>query len=578
MSLTTSFDRRAVAACNGNPQERAFGIMIAKKFGIPFQIGEILYSRTIDTPAKAEEFLYPQLTMLPSPEKMKGMREAVACILAACNDKQPIFIHGDYDVDGISATALLVSFFRELNQQTFYYIPDRLQESYGLSIGSIDRLVAQCPNQGGVIISVDCGISAVEETAYARQLGLRIVITDHHEPQGMLPEADALINPKQPGCGFSSAVLSGVGVAFYLVMALRTAMGIRLNLKQSLDLVALGTVADMVPLTGINRILVRAGLEVLSTTHRPGLLSLYSHCGLGNREILSEDIAFKLAPRINASGRLGCPEAGIALLLAKNTHDAKLAAEMLEQMNNTRKQLEIQGFEIAEVACRQQTQVGKNGLIVYQPDCHAGVLGIIASRLVDRYQRPVIVFADERKGGAGETIRGSGRSIKGINLFQTLTQCNHTIEQFGGHAMAVGLTIKRENLEIFTSIFNQQINKLQSELHEKNHIVIDYRLPNASMLTENLAKAVQWLQPFGESNPEPVFFLAGQQLIAPKRKNDHLLFHLQGHDQVFPGIGFHLAHPHLDLTKPTDVLFRLKRTWFRGVERNQIHALILITP
>ncbi|WP_310598850.1 single-stranded-DNA-specific exonuclease RecJ [Desulfobulbus sp.] len=565
-------------ACSGNERERAFGAAIAKAFGLAPQVGEILFSRNIDTLEKAEEFLCPQLSMLPSPESMKGMREAVACVHAACDTGQPIFIHGDYDVDGISATALLVSFFRELGRQTYAYIPNRLQENYGLSIDSIDQLIAQGPGQGGVLISVDCGISAVAEVAYARQRGLRVVITDHHEPRGVLPEADAILDPKQPGCNFSYPTLSGVGVAFYLLMALRKAMGLRINLKQYLDLVALGTVADVVPLTGVNRILVRAGLEVLTATSRPGLLSLYSHAGLGKRDILAEDIAYKLAPRINASGRLGQPETGLALLLANDMESGQSAASVLEQMNSTRKQLEIDELSLAEAACAEQVGAGKNGLVVYQPQCHAGVLGILASRLVDRHRRPVLVFADECKNGVEGIIRGSGRSVKGINLFQILTRCDHWIEQFGGHAMAVGLTLKQENLEGFTANFNQYVSSLECGLQTMNQIWIDYCLADASLLTDRLMQAVQRLQPFGEGNPEPIFLLPEQRLIAPKKKNGHLMFHLQGQGRIFPGIGFHLGQPHLDTTKPTDVLCRLKRSWFRGVERNQLQAIMLVSP
>ncbi|MDR2549272.1 MAG: single-stranded-DNA-specific exonuclease RecJ [Desulfobulbus sp.] len=564
-------------ACSGSDQERAFGDAIAREFGLAPQVGEILFSRNIDTLEKAKEFLCPQLSMLPPPESMKGMREAVACILATCDNDQPIFIHGDYDVDGISATALLVSFFRELGRQTYSHIPNRLQESYGLSIDSIDRLIAQRPGQGGVLISVDCGISAVAEVAYARQRGLRVVITDHHEPRGVLPDADAILDPKQPGCNFPYSTLAGVGVAFYLLMALRKAMGIRINLKQYLDLVALGTVADVVPLTGVNRILVRAGLEVLTATDRPGLLSLYSHAGMGKREILSEDIAYKLAPRINAAGRLGQPETGLALLLANDMESAQNAASTLEQMNSARKQLEIDELASAEAVCAEQVEAGRNGLVVYQPQCHAGVLGILASRLVDKHQRPVLVFADEHKGGAGGIIRGSGRSVKGINLFQILTRCDQWIEQFGGHAMAIGLTIKQENLESFADDFNQNIGMLECKLQTMNQVWIDYCLPNASMLTDRLMQAVQRLQPFGEGNPEPIFLLPEQQLIAPKKRNGHLMFHLQGQGRIFPGIGFHLGQPHLDTTKPADVLFRLKRSWFRGVERNQLQATMLVS-
>ncbi|MCL1980834.1 MAG: single-stranded-DNA-specific exonuclease RecJ [Proteobacteria bacterium] len=565
-------------ACDGSNEERSFGATIAREFGLVPQVGEILYSRNIDTLEKADEFLHPHLNMLPPPEQMKGMNEAVACIVEVCDHNQPIFIHGDYDVDGISATALLVSFFQDLGKKQVYsYIPNRLQESYGLSIDSIDRLIAPAAGQGGVLISVDCGISAVTEVAYARQQGLRVVITDHHEPPDILPGADAILDPKQPGCNFPSDALSGVGVAFYLLMALRKAMGIRINLKQYLDLVALGTVADMVPLTGVNRILVRAGLEVLTATRRPGLVFLRSGSRLEKREIFTEDIAFKLAPRINAAGRLGQPEAGLALLLASDMESGQIAANALEQMNSARKQLEMKALAAIEAASDEQVQAGKNGLIVYQPHCHTGVLGILASRLVDRHQRPVLVFADDCKQGAGEGIvRGSGRSIKGINLFQILAHCDQWIEQFGGHAMAVGLTIKRQNFEQFAADFNQKVNLLTREVQAMEQIWIDYCLADASMLSTRLMQDIQRMQPFGEGNLEPVFMLPAQQLIAPKKKNGHLLFHLQGQGRVFPGIGFHLGRPQFDPTKSHDVLFRLKRSWFKGVERPQVQATMLI--
>lgn len=563
--------------CASTPQEQAFGAKAAKEFGIPSQLGEILYIRGFTTLDQTQEYLFPQLSLLPSPDRMKGMGEAVACIMATCRKNEPIFIHGDYDVDGISATSLLMAFFSEIGKKPFWYIPNRLEESYGLSISSIDRLVAQCPNRGGVLISVDCGISAIQEVDYARQLGLRVVVTDHHEPPERLPEADAIINPKQPGCTFPCSELAGVGVAFFLVMALRRALGININLKKYLDLVALGTVADVVPLIGTNRILVRSGLEVLSAKNRFGVLSLCEYSGLEKREVLSEDISFKLAPRINASGRLGCPHAGVALLLADDMPDARQAAGELDRMNSTRKQLETKALGLVEASCLDQVRAGGTGLTVYQPDCHAGVLGILASRLVDRYRRPVIVFADDLKSGAGGVVRGSGRSIKGVNLFQVLERCSAVIEQFGGHAMAVGLTVKKENLEQFALMFDHQIKQVFGRLHNNVHLTVDYCLPNASLLSPGFARALQWLQPFGEGNPEPVFLLSGQKLIAPKAHNGHLMFQVQGEGQVFPGIGFHLARAGMELAQPTDLVFQLKRSWFRGVERNQVHALML-TP
>lgn len=564
--------------CAGTSQEKTFGAMTANAFGIPWQLGEILYSRGVTTLEQAQEFLFPQLAMLPQPDTMKGMREAVACIMEACGENRPIFIHGDYDVDGMSATALLMTFFKEIGQTPFFYIPNRLEENYGLSIRSINRLVEQHPHRAGVLISADCGIAAVQEVAYAKQLGLRVVVTDHHEPQETLPGADAIVNPKQPGCAFPCPFLSGVGVAFFLIMALRRAMGISLNLKKYLDLVALGTVADVVPLVGVNRILVRAGLEVLSARSRFGVFSLCECSGLENREILAEDISFKLAPRINASGRLGCPHLGVALLLAENMQQARQIASELDRINAIRKQLEAKALPEVEASCAAQVQAGINGLTVYQSDCHAGVLGILASRMVDRYNQPAILFADDLKSGGEGVIRGSGRSIKGLNLFHVLEQCSPLIEQYGGHAMAVGLTLKKRNLEQFSQLFNQHINQINDQLCNTSQVMVDYRLDDASILSEPFARALQWLQPFGEGNREPVFLLPGLKLIAPKEHNNHLIFKIQGGEgQIFSGIGFRLARSVQDPTQTADLVFQFKRSWFRGMERNQVHALKIIS-
>lgn len=563
--------------CQRSPEERAFGALLAKEFNLPEPIGELLHSRGIQTLNQAQEYLFPHLSMLPSPENMKGMTEAIDCIMSVCTLHQPIFIHGDYDVDGISATALLVAFFREIGQAPFYYIPNRLEESYGLSFGSIDRLVTQCPGKGGVLITVDCGISAIEEMNYIKQQGLRVVVTDHHEPQDQLPLADAIVNPKQPGCTFASSSLSGVGVAFFLLIALRKAMSLSLNLKKYLDLVALGTVADVVPLQGVNRILVRAGLEVLSSKNRIGVFSICESSGIDSRDVLSEDISFRLAPRINAAGRLGCPLVGVELLLAETTETARVAANRLETMNQDRKQLEIAAIYTMEADYKEQYIANSHGIILYQTECHAGVLGILASRFVDRCQRPVIVFSDERKNGVGDFLRGSGRSVPGINLFEILEECEPLIKQFGGHAMAVGLTIHKKQLSQFKELFNTKIKRIVEQLPGTVHASIDYYLANANLLTASFSHALQRMQPFGEGNPEPVLFLAQQHLLSAKARNGHLMFQLQGAGEVLPGIGFNLGIHDFNYSLPTNLTFRLKRSWFRGSERTQVQALSITT-
>jgi single-stranded-DNA-specific exonuclease len=570
-----------------NPQTRQFGALVARNFRLPPQLGEIMYMRGITTLEAAEQFLHPQLSMLPSPQSMKGMQAAVDLIVSALGNDRPMLIHGDYDVDGITATTLLTAFFREVGIRTAFVIPNRLDERYGLSVPSIDRLLAQLDDRkrGGVLITVDCGISACEEVGYARQQGLQVIITDHHEPQEGLPDAEAILNPKQVDCPFPFDQLAGVGVAFFLVMALRKALselglidGARINLKKYLDLVALGTVADVVPLVGINRILVRAGLEVLSAKQRPGVLALCERCGIADREVLSEDISFKLAPRINASGRLGTPLVGVELLLAETAEAAQQPADTLVQLNEQRKQLELSALEVIEPQCRHQVQAGWNGLAVYHHGCHPGVLGIVASRIAERFQRPAIVFTDEQAQGAQHHLKGSGRSIAGIHLFQLLQHCTQYITQYGGHAMAIGLTIKQPLLDDFARLFNQQvISRCAEALEEGKGIEIDYHIAEKKQLTRYLARSLQAMQPFGEGNPEPTFLLSSERLKHPKRLNGHLRFQVQTNDHVFPGIGFRLADQEQDYQEPHDLIFHLKRSWFRGVEQDQVQAIHVVS-
>ncbi len=570
------------------PQTRQFGTLVARNFRLPPQLGEIMFMRGITTLEAAEQFLHPQLSMLPSPQSMKGMQAAVDLIITAHGKGQPMLIHGDYDVDGITATTLLTAFFREVGIRTALVIPNRLDERYGLSVPSIDRLLSQMEmrKRGGVLITVDCGISAFEEVRYAREQGLQVIITDHHEPQaGQLPEAEAVLNPKQADCCFPFDQLAGVGVAFFLVMALRKALsqlglidGGRINLKKYLDLVALGTVADVVPLVGINRILVRAGLEVLSAKQRPGIFALCERCGIAEREVLAEDISFKLAPRINASGRLGTPLVGVDLLLAESAEAAQQPADTLDQLNEQRKQLELSALEVIEPQCRHQVQAGWNGLAVYHRGCHPGVLGIVASRIAERFGRPAIIFTDEQAQGGMHHLKGSGRSISGIHLFQLLQHCTQYITQYGGHAMAIGLTIEQSLLGDFAQLFNQEvINRCAVALEEEKGIEIDFHIAEKSQLTRYLARSLQALQPFGEGNPEPTFLLSSERLVRPRPLNGHLRFQVQANGHVFPGIGFRLAQQDHDYQEPHDLVFHLKRSWFRGVEQDQVQAIHVVS-
>lgn len=564
--------------CTGSSQEKAFGDLVAREFGLSNQLGEILHGRGIATAEQVQNYLYPQLSSLPQPETMKGMREAVTCIIENRRKNNPFFVHGDYDVDGITATSLLMGFFREIGWESFFYIPNRLEERYGLSIRSLERLLSQCPNKKGLVISVDCGITACSEVEFVKSLGYRTIITDHHEPQETLPNADALINPKQKGCSFPCPWLSGAGVAFFLIAALRKALAVDINLKKYLDLVALGTVADVMPLVGVNRALVRAGLEVLSARYRKGIASLCRQCGLEEgRGLLAEDIAFKLAPRINASGRLGCPEKGVELLLANNTLQAEQIAFVLDRLNSRRKELESEAMPEIDVLCAAQSRDGARGLVAYKHDCHPGIVGIMASRIAERYNSPALVFASDLDEKHQGLIKGSGRSIKGIDLFQVLAQCSPVIEQFGGHAMAVGVTLRKDNLAEFLRMFNAQLSQFDSAFGGNAQIAVDYAMTSSTELSRELARSLQWMQPFGEGNAEPVFMLPNQRLHAPRVKNGHVLFQLQGKDHRFAGVGFHLAPTAIELDGPSRLIFQLKQTWYQGRKREQIVALNILS-
>lgn len=564
---------------------RAFAKEAAAKLHIPEPLAVILYRRGIVTLQALREFLHPNLSMLPSPDTLKGMREAVAVIIHALIQQQTIFIHGDYDVDGITATALLMSFFQQTGHRAVFHIPNRLEETYGLSRRSIDRLLdsrLEHQNRAGVLLSVDCGISAREEVLYAKGLGMKVVITDHHEPLGPVPAADAVVNPKQPGCTFVSPVLSGVGVAFFLVMALRSAMmeqgllsaSSMPNLKQHLDLVALGTVADVVPLIDVNRVLVRAGLEVLSKKHRPGVFFLCERCGLENGQVTTEDISFRLAPRINASGRLGKPEIGVDLLIAGTSEQAKAAASALEVLNGERKRLELDCLPGIMQQGQELVSAGSPGLVVHAGNCHPGVMGILASRMAERFQRPAILFAGT--AGEGETVlKGSGRSVPGVHLFHILEQCVEYIKQFGGHAMAVGLTVEQTRLQAFAEQFNATLATLDLRPQEQG-VFVDHHFTLKEDLTTEFAHFLQYLQPFGVGNPEPVFLLKNESLLQQKSTKGHLLFQVRPADgQVFRGVGFNLATTDASFSGSMDLVFTIKRSRFRGEETDQIHAIHL---
>ena len=563
---------------------------LAGKFNLPLPLATILYNRGFKAEEKIENFLYPDFSHLPKPDQMFGMADAVACIVEACEQPKKITIHGDYDVDGVTATALLVKFFQGIGLETNYYIPNRLTDHYGFTTNSVDNIQAQAGEEPTLVVTVDCGITAHDTVEYAREKGMEVIITDHHEPGNILPDAAAVINPKQKQCNFPFKELSGVGVAFFFVAGIRRALiekgfwkntAAIPNLKQYLDLVALGTIADVMPLEGTNRILVRAGLEVLNRKRRLGVFTLAEQCGMYQADIIqAEDVSFKLAPRINAAGRMGQTEYAIKLLLTDKMTVAKNSANKLEKLNSTRKELERGVLEEIFSECETLKKEGAFALTIFHKSCHPGILGIIASRIVDKFDCPAIVVTIEHPDDSDNCIlKGSGRSIEGINIYEKLGLCSKHLEQFGGHPMAIGVTLHQEAFSAFRAAFDHCCAE-KNALISAHQAHVDYQLNPDDLTSDTLLAKLQLFQPFGEANPEPLFTLKQVRLKNVKDVSGHLKFSLAtATNNSVNGIGFYLAEK-IPIAKegPVDIIFKLKRSSYRGVQRKEIQLVDLCKP
>ena len=568
------------------PAEVACSRKLVQDLRLPEIVAELLCRRGLTSPEAAAPFLAPQLAELPSPAALKGLDAAVDILAEIIQAGQQVVIHGDYDVDGITATVLLTDFLAKLDVKAIWHLPNRLTDDYGLTMKSVAAL-AEKVCMPALLITVDCGITSAEEVAYAQELGFRVIITDHHQPSsepGRIPQADAVVNPRQKDCEFAYKGLSGVGVAFFLIMALRrrlVELGIWTkdtmpNLRDFLDLVALGTVADVMRLTGVNRILVRAGLEVIGEHGRPGIRALCKATGTGQGLVTAENIAYQLAPRINAAGRLGKPQLAADLLLSTGKTATELAKE-LEQANLLRRELEAAVLDEAVRQAEEQVKEGMESLVLYGRNWHVGVIGIIASRMVDRFQLPSLVFTGETQpysSEAGEVavVKGSGRSVPGLDLHRALELCQEQILRFGGHAMAAGLTVRQDAFAAFRALFDSQVQKMERD-EQQQGVMVDAVLDN-SQNCQKLLRGLQLMEPFGEGNPEPVFLVRDVQLEDVHCLREHLKFSLSLNGTRLSGIGFFMAKQHAPaVAGKVDLGFRLKESCFRGKKRLDVHAV-----
>lgn len=523
-----------------NPANKELREELGKKLNILPLTAQLLINRGLVDCDKAFSFLRPELKSLHDPFLFKDMDRAVERVLSALSKGERIAVYGDYDVDGATSTALLYLFFREIGVDVTCYIPERLTEGYGMNIGAVKKLHALGIN---LIITVDCGVSNRTEIEYAASLGMDVIVTDHHEMPEDAPLACAVLNPKQEGCSFPFKGLAGVGVAFNFAMALRARLrdtgrftAAAPNLKRYLDLVAIGTVADLVPLVDENRIFVSYGLKELEVTGRPGLRALIDSAGIKPGRLDAGNIAFQLAPRINAAGRVASPSTALKLLTTEDPKEAAHLASVLDRENSSRQKIEA---ETLEEAIAMLGDSADRGIVLFSEGWHPGVIGIVASRLVDRYSKPAVMIALE-----GDAGKGSARGIKSFDMLEGLKACSTLLERFGGHKAAAGLTVSRDNIEKFRDEFIAYINSTLTEDDLTPEIVLD-AVVSLDEIDGKLINEIEGLAPFGISNREPLLCVPDAHIVATQVVGSrHLRFTVKHNGCARSGIGFGLARLH----------------------------------
>jgi single-stranded-DNA-specific exonuclease len=496
----------------------------------------LLSIRGLDDPLSARRFLFPSLDDLLDPQRLTDLPAAVDRILRAIENKERIAIHGDYDVDGVTSTVILRRALELLGADVTHFIPERLRDGYGLQPASIDRLHALGV---ALVISVDCGIRGVEAATRARELGLDLIITDHHEPDTALPQALAVINPKRHDCSYPDKNLAGVGVALKLVQALCIRTGHTSWLPAFVKVAAIGTLADVVPLQGENRVIAKLGLEMLSRgPHKVGLRSLLDVCGLIGKEIDSYHIGFVLAPRVNAAGRMSSPDIAARLLLASDEamrEEARELAQQLDTENIRRQQEEADIVAAARKSVETDLEIGSRTVIVVAGEgWHRGVIGIVASKLVDAFHRPAIVISTD-----GDVAHGSCRSIPSFNMLAALESCPEVMSKFGGHKQAAGLTMASDRVRELRARINDYADGCLQPDDLRPRIWIDGTLGFRS-IDEQMASELTSLAPFGAGNPRPIFRTSGVEIVdGPRRiKERHLKMAFRQDGRVMRGIAW----------------------------------------
>jgi len=531
-------------------------------------LSDILLSRGIDTYEKARSFFRPSLEDLHDPFLMDGMSVAVERVVQALQRGEQITVYGDYDVDGTDGTAMVWSFLKSIGGKAAYIIPDRMKDGYGLSHAGVDRAREMGTT---LIVSVDCGITAVEQIAYARSIGIDTIICDHHEPGTVLPDAVAVLDTLKPTCSYPFKSLCGCGVAYKFVQALASSdyiagkLGDQADrrLSQYLQYVTLATTADIVPLGGENRTLVKLGLDLINFDPLPGIRALVETSGFRRDKISAGQIVFVLAPRINAVGRLGDAGRAVQLLTAESYERALELARVMEDENSQRRKIDEETFTQAQRIVEELLDADNDSaIILHQESWHPGVIGIVASRLVERYYRPTILMTT-----VDGVAKGSARSVSGFNIYEALRRCEDKIIQFGGHKYAAGLTVEVDRVDEFREAFKQVANELLTEELRTPEIRIDAELQLAD-LTPKFVRVLSQFAPFGPDNMRPVFAVRDVEVMGQPRivGRNHLRFKVRNNGYVVDAIGFNLGDlmPRVRQGARVDLAFSLDEGEFAG--------------
>ncbi len=542
---------------------------LSSELNIDKTLAELLVSRGIQTYDQAKAFFRPELTDLHDPFLMKGMKEAVSRLQQAIAKKETVMIYGDYDVDGTTSVALIFNFLKKDLEELSFYIPDRYTEGYGISLKGIDQAASVGAT---LIIALDCGVKAVEQVAYAKSLGIDCIICDHHTPGELMPAAVAVLDPLQKDCNYPFKHLSGCGVGFKLLQAYCLTENIAFDrLFQMLDLVCVSIASDIVSMTGENRLLAFYGLKQLQATQNEGLKKLKELAGLKGKITIS-DIVFKLGPRINAAGRIKTAMASVELLVTDDATLANKIGDEIHHMNLYRRELD-HSITIDAVKMVKQEFENPKGLVLYHEDWSKGVLGIVASRIVEEFYRPTIVLTKE-----DGKITGSARSVEGFNLYEAIVKCSDLLVNFGGHKYAAGLTIKEENLPEFKERFEQIVSETLSTEDLVPKIFVDSYL-ELSQITPSFFNILRQFAPFGPDNMMPVFVTDNVVNYGTSRRvgkeNDHLKLTIAQHDNinyVRNGIGFSLGAHYETISKgnPFRICYCLQENDYAGKTEVQL--------